>query len=174
MHSYALNADPRSSVDSELLFRLEMTARQVKGLFSHRKEESEPRARGLEPMMGHLFQTEEALSVLGQASGSDTSGGAGVERTKVRSGLIEFPSGRALLMPHSLMTPSERYFSAVFAALANRDTESLGQMSPITWLLMHPIGLERLYELTLVAYEESMSVSAIVDSIADILWGSVA
>lgn len=155
-------SDALPSLDWELMFRLEMTARQVKGLYSPHTRERRALLSSAQPLhnafdMDVLFVTLSELPVLRAGR---------IEKLScrhIRSQLLSCAGGRALLMPCSLRVPEEVYFIETVSGLAARCSAGLADPTIVCWLLLHSEHLTRLFNLSSLAYREEMPIDQVLD-----------
>ena len=171
MPSSAQTPESTPPVDWELMLRLEMTARQVKGLFSHRAGSNETGSRDVETSnacAADPFDVGHCLTLISQMVLPGMEDMSVVERRRrLRTDLIRVSGGRALLMPRALQEPEERYFSDAMAALHECSDHRSSTPFTVMWLLLHPEHLERLYRLSAVALSLSMPASTMMASMSE-------
>lgn len=152
------------SLDVELLFRLEMTARQVRGLFAHRAvtiqnvgtSGSLPRRAEAGPAWGGqaLRGAISAIhDVFVETARAPTWGGSAAPATAwereglLRARMLAYPAGRAIFMPLALQDGEERFFTIVVGHIAQHQIDVNDGAFAADWLLQNPEHLQQLFEL---------------------------
>lgn len=155
---------PVPTLDLELLFRLEMTARQVKGLFAHSSQPVDEDqgsesaggdlGRGL-ASEGQLLKDSVWLigSLFEEVARAATSSGPAAQACPLeregmlRTRMLAYPAGRAIFMPVRLKDSEEKFFTLVLGCIAQHQISVTDDVSVAHWLLQNPDQLQLLFEL---------------------------
>lgn len=152
------------ALDVELLFRLEMTARQVRGLFAHRAltiqkvegSESAPYSVETGPAWGgqQLRDAIDAIrDVFVEVARAPTRGGPAPQATAsereglLRARMLAYAAGRAIFMPLSLKDGEEKFFTIVVGHIAQHQIDVNDGACVADWLLQNPGDLQQLFAL---------------------------
>lgn len=168
------------TLDVELLFRLEMTARQVRGLFAHpgwagqEAQSSEwvvdevwtgpawggQLLKDAVEVIQNSFEEVARAPIFGPASKATA-----LERESLlRARLLAYPAGRAIFMPSGLKDGEERFFTIVVGYIARHQISVKEDVFVANWLLQHPEQLQQLFELVRRSQSAGMDPTVVADA----------